>query len=166
MQRYILKYKWYKEVYSMNSIKLHTKTRLWFIGTTLSIALLGFTAGASAELVYEGYADFELELVGVSSTSDQGENCNGMGVCDGTGNGWSVSATSGIFDTDSVFTGSGFAEFGAALFPTNNWAIGDSYFQNAESVGQAGGVLGNSDGLASSFVDTFFSVTLENRSGS
>jgi hypothetical protein len=147
-------------------MKLQKQTRSLLISATLAASLLSFTVGASAGLVYEGYADFELDLVDVSETSDQGDNCNGSGVCDGSNNGWSVSATSSLFDSDAVFSGSGFAEFAAALYPANDWAIGDSYFQTSESLGGSGGLAGNVNGTASSFADTMFSVTLENRSGS
>lgn len=141
------------------------------IGITLKalvIAACGLSTSfqASAALMYEGYADLELELISVSSTTDQGDNCNGSGACDGSGNGWSVSSNSGISDSEAVLSGSGSAEFGAFLFPTKDWAIGDLYSQTSESFGEAGGLTGNSVGTASSFADTFFSVTLENRSGS
>lgn len=120
---------------------------------------------ASAGIIYESVAEFELTSINVTSTGGGG---SGGGPGNGNGNAPNYEITlltSSTFDTYFATTGDGEASFYTELqpFPNLNWAVGDEFYQYSESLGEAGfSVLAN--GTADSYAATDFSMSFANTS--
>lgn len=138
--------------------RLQKQTRFLLPGAALMVAILGFSAGATAGLDYSGYGEIFFKLVDVNNP-----NCNStIGDCSAKGN-WSVSSEGFVAGAGATTSGSGVADTAIDLFPMLEWTIGSEYFQSAESYGEAGvPVTSPGVGFASSFTLTDFAIYVEN----
>lgn len=129
---------------------------------------------ASAGVIYNSYAEFELTSINVTSAggdgSGSGNGTGGQGSGGGSGSGnapnYEISIlTSSTFDTYMATTGDGDASFFTYIEPTlaSVWTIGDAFFQYSESLGEAG-FSAIATGTADSRAATDFALSFVNTS--
>ncbi|AEP30085.1 hypothetical protein [Brumicola nitratireducens] len=121
--------------------------------------------GASAGIIYESVAEFELTSINVTSAGGGAGGGSGSGGGPGNASSYEITLlTTSTFDTFIASTGDGDASFYTELQPFNlNWAIGDEFYQYSESIGEAGFSV-SANGTADSRAATDFSMSFANTS--
>ncbi len=132
--------------------RLISLTRSLTFSALVASGVLGFSSGANAAADYDGYADFVISLDSVLF--------QGQGESQPEADDWSVSSSGVVIDSGTNETGTGTANIDIGIDPDRSWGVADQgLLQFSNSFGTLSG-----DGLASSFGDTEFSITVENTS--
>lgn len=145
------------------------QTRIWLIlkAHVAAVFLLMASFQASAGVIYNSYAGFEIDAISITSAGGGGAG-SGSGGGSGSGNApnYEISLISNsTFDTLIATTGDGFAEYYTNIEPilSSDWTVGNTFYQDSESLGDAG-FSSIASGTADSRAATDFSLLFVNNS--